>query len=330
MMTFHLKQADLAQLRFFYRPLSEIPMSYRILINPEFQSLYHPWVDQAKRALYGLDLPYLGGLIGPHGYLPDFLLPLPHSSQRSLEDSLVELEQVTSEKIIQDILTLIDEQGDSEIRRFFLAHPQEALECLIEDMRVYWKRAIEPYWQRIMGVMESDILFKGRTLALDGHQKLFPELHPTIRYDDKQLLITPICAHAAQDVEFHMEGSGVQLVPSLFGGCGRYFKLNSDGSFQIAYRTHGTGLWLTPPPDPGYSLEQAFGAARAQVLTALMVPAQTTELARKLHLTAGTVSQHLSRLTEAGLVTSHRQGKRVYYQLSRRAEKLLDLFDTPI
>jgi DNA-binding transcriptional ArsR family regulator len=46
-----------------------------------------------------------------------------------------------------------------------------------------------------------------------------------------------------------------------------------------------------------------------------------------VHITAATASQHLSRLTKAGLVEPRRSGKRVYYHLTQRGQKLIELFE---
>jgi DNA-binding transcriptional ArsR family regulator len=62
------------------------------------------------------------------------------------------------------------------------------------------------------------------------------------------------------------------------------------------------------------------------VLLALREPENTVALARALHLTESAVSQHLKRLTSAGLVESRRSGHRVYYRLSARGSKLISLF----
>ena len=56
------------------------------------------------------------------------------------------------------------------------------------------------------------------------------------------------------------------------------------------------------------------------------MPSTTTELARVLGASPGSVSQHLSRLRRAGLVEPHRVGRRVYYRLSSSGESLLGVF----
>jgi DNA-binding MarR family transcriptional regulator len=50
-------------------------------------------------------------------------------------------------------------------------------------------------------------------------------------------------------------------------------------------------------------------------------------MAHRLSLTSGAISQQLDRLKRAGLVESHRSGKRVYYRLTRRGEDLIALFE---
>jgi DNA-binding transcriptional ArsR family regulator len=66
---------------------------------------------------------------------------------------------------------------------------------------------------------------------------------------------------------------------------------------------------------------------RASLLAILREPTPTSGLARQLGVTAGAVSQQLSRLMDAGLLDAHRSGYRVYYRLSERGHKLMDLFE---
>lgn len=80
---------------------------------------------------------------------------------------------------------------------------------------------------------------------------------------------------------------------------------------------------ITPKLTP---LEITLGTSRAQILIALQSPLNTGELANKLTLSAGAVSQHLKNLQQAGLIKSTRNGKNVYHRLTRRSRRLLALF----
>jgi DNA-binding MarR family transcriptional regulator len=96
---------------------------------------------------------------------------------------------------------------------------------------------------------------------------------------------------------------------------------------MIMYSARGAGLWYhAASPEPDQALRIALGTGRARVLVALQSPAHTGELALRLNLTSGAISQHLQRLHQAGLVESHRSSYRVYYRLSSRGEKLVGLF----
>ncbi|MFD0331981.1 ArsR/SmtB family transcription factor [Streptacidiphilus monticola] len=52
-------------------------------------------------------------------------------------------------------------------------------------------------------------------------------------------------------------------------------------------------------------------------------PASTTELARRAGLTAAGVSQHLTALRAAGLVSAHRAGRSVLYARTEVGNALL-------
>jgi DNA-binding transcriptional ArsR family regulator len=325
MIMIDLTPDDLVEMRFAYRPLLEIPLSYRVLSNPDFQAPYLKWVDEAYRSLYDLDFPYLSALAAPKGYIPDFLTPTPMTNRVNIEDDLDEILSTPDEIIRQDIQMSIDEHGDSEIKRFFLVHPREAVWCLVEELRVYWKHVLAHYWARMISTLEGDVLYRARMLALNGPSTLFEDLHPTIAYQPGQIKIQPVCQCLHHDLELSLAGDGIQLVPMIFQGCGRMFQVTPGRRSMLAYGVRGTGLWRQNRPTQ--SLELAMGAGRARVLQAVITPATTGEIAIKLRLTAGTASQHLGRLTKAGLVEPRRSGKRVFYHLTKRGEELIALFE---
>ena len=95
----------------------------------------------------------------------------------------------------------------------------------------------------------------------------------------------------------------------------------------MTYSARGSGNWFSEIlPDPEEQLRVVLGDAPARLLIALCEPDHTSNLAKRLYLTAGAVSQQLKRLHHAGLVESHRSGYKVYYRLSERGLKLLALF----
>lgn len=317
---------DMLNIRFAYSPLLEIPFSYRVLITPEFQSPHRRWVEETRRALHDAAFPYMDALIISHGYIPDFLTPTPLTSRVHIADEFQELLSLPDDLIRRNVQEVIAIDGETEMRRFFLAHPHEAIQCLIEDLQLYWLRALKHRWSQMISVLEGDLLYRGRLMALDGPEALLPDLHPTISYQNREIHLANTCTHIHPDFVAELNGDGIQLVPTVFTGCGRAYQISPEWHPMIVYSARGAGLYNgeTRASKP---LELALGTGRARVLQGLRHPATTGELAHRLQLTSGAVSQQLDRLKRAGLVESYRSGKRVYYQLTQRGEELMALFD---
>jgi DNA-binding transcriptional ArsR family regulator len=91
----------------------------------------------------------------------------------------------------------------------------------------------------------------------------------------------------------------------------------------LIYPARGLELLWTPPVTTPEALARVVGRSRARLLAALDAPLSTTELARRLELTAGATSQHLGALRAAGLVTATRQGHEGLYLRTHPAECLL-------
>jgi len=326
MITIRTSTDDLAKMRFAYHPLMEVVLSHRVMNNPAFQTPHRRWLEEAYRALYDTDLVYLSAHVPASGYIPDFLTFTPMTNRTNIEDDLAEILATPDEVIRSKVLELIKEDGDSEIRRFFVVHPREAVWCLVEEIRTYWRRTLAHHWQPMVSILESDVLYRARLLALNGADHLFADLHSTVSYERNRIQIEACCQYVDEDIELDLGGNGLQLVPTIFRGCGRMFQVTPEWKPLLAYGVRGTGgIWNQKPPSQ--SLELAMGAGRARILEALKTPASTGELAHKVGVSSGAVSQILSRLTKAGLVEPHRIGKRVYYRLTQRGEELIALFE---
>jgi hypothetical protein len=326
MPTIHITPDDLMKMRFAYRPLLEIPLSYRVLINPEYQSPHRRWLEESYRALNGVELPYMEALIPLYGFIPDFLTPTPLTNGSDIESDLEQVLATPDTVTRENVQWLIQDIGESEIRLFFLAHPREAIGCLVEELRFYWQRALAQSWSSMTSVLEGDILYRGRLLALDGPDALLADLHPSITVGRSQVEVIPSRNHKHCPHEVRLHGDGIQLVPTIFNVAGRMLQVTPGWHPMIGYSARGVSLYNreTRASKP---LELALGTGRARVLQGLHTPATTGEMAHRLSLTSGAVSQQLDRLKRAGLVEPHRSGKRVYYQLTQRGEELIALFE---
>jgi len=323
----HTTPEDLSKMRFTYSPLLEMSLSVQVLRDPALQGGHHRWVEESKRALYDVELPYLEALVSSEcGYIPDFITPTPMQYQTCIEDDFEKLLSTPEQLIRENIQKLIQRDGDSDIRRSFLTHPREAIWCLVEELRLYWQRTFARSWSQMISVIEGDLLYRGKLLALDGPSKLLPDLHHSISFQNNQIQVGSIQGETAAAVTARHEGNGFQLVPTIFADW-VWAQLAPQLNPMIVYRARGTGGIYNGDTGASKPLELAMGAGRAKVLQSLRTPASTGELAQRLGVSSGAVSQLLNRLTKAGLVEPHRIGKRVYYRLTRRGEELIALFE---
>lgn len=97
--------------------------------------------------------------------------------------------------------------------------------------------------------------------------------------------------------------------------------LAADAGLPSPWHRHLVG-------DRSATVPQALAAlirqTRAAMLTALAEPCSTTTLARRMSVTPGAVSQHLSVLLDAGMVTRSRIGRLVLYRRTRSGDMLAD------
>jgi DNA-binding transcriptional ArsR family regulator len=314
---------DLAQLRLASSPLLELVMSFRALLNPEYSTLYHNWIQMTRSVIHDARYPVMSALIETNGYIPDFITPTPTMVQLDIECEFRDVLNTPPDVIRRDLSILNEARGEHPIRQQMMMYPHEFLPCLIEEMRDYWQRALAPHWSRMVAVLENDILYRSRHLTVNGVETMINNLMPTIRYEESKLVVR----HPNKPkYALGFEDEGLQLVPVIFSANHVYHQITPEWKRMIIYTARGAGLWQYELPEPTEALELAVGVGKARLLTALQSPLNTGELAHKLILTAGAVSQQLKNLQQAGLIESFRSGKNVYHRLTMRGEKLLDLF----
>jgi DNA-binding transcriptional ArsR family regulator len=347
MIRFHLSPRDLARTRFAFSALWEVVCSYRMLQNPDKAAIHVPWLREAKPILEKLDLTPLEALVQPRGYMPDFLTPPPNTPFPSFEVELATLLSTTDEVIRKEVRQTYPE-GVPDIAQPYLKQPRDTLEKLAELLQTYWEKTLEHHWPRLRLILENDVASRARKLALGGAEALFADLNSTVHYHGEKLEVQGGCGsdydvqaknsrlqknileirkHPDQIFNVDPKGRGLLLVPSVFVWPKVMTMIEPPYQPMLVYSPRGAAnAWLTEAASND-ALELLLGSSSAQILLSLTAPATTLELSRKLDLAAGGVSHHLSKLSEAGLVTAQRQGREVYYHLTNTGEQLLHLFE---
>lgn len=315
---------DLAQMRFAVSPMWEVVAGFRLLLRSgTAHPVHRPWAEQVapRVAAAGLDRGWLAELIPASGYLPHFLNPAPVGPAPALADELSALRAAPADVVRRELDHLRYHQGGRGPRlRALYADPQARLARVAEEIEAYWGLALAPYWARIRGVLDADVFHRARQVAEHGAGHVINDLHSALRWEGNALRLVrrtrPLSREAA--------GAGLLLVPSVFLGPDLLTRMTPPDPPQLAYPARGVGsLWESRSVTTSAAVAAVLGRSRTRLLTELETPASTTELAGRTGISAPGVSQHLTALRDAGLVTAHRAGRSVLYARTAVAESLL-------
>ena len=170
-------------------------------------------------------------------------------------------------------------------------------------------------------------------------------------HDARRPVPTPVyeCCAFASVLDLVATGAGAAVVPDLALSrppTGVAVTPFGDAGWRRLYALHRT----TPAPtqagvravvdalvassravvQPARTMRERLGAraavlgrSRTRIMTALLAPHTTRELARSLQLSESTVSHHLHALTDADLTEGHREGRQVMYRLTPIGRDLL-------
>ncbi|MFD8972993.1 MULTISPECIES: DUF5937 family protein [unclassified Streptomyces] len=302
----------------------EVTPSFRLLMSGSAHPVHRPWADQVRPRLVaaGLDRGWLAELIPPTGYVPDFLNPAPAGPAPTPVEERDAIRASPAERVRQDLDHLARHQGRLGPRlRTLHADPQARLAKVTEEIETYWELALAPYWARIRAVLDADVFHRARMVAEHGVARLLDDLHSSLSWDGKALRMSG----RKQPLTRTTAGAGLLLIPSAFTGPGLRTRTTLPDPPQLAYPARGVGLlWPARPVPRTDALAGVLGRSRALLLTELESPASTTQLAHRTGLSPAGVSQYLTALRKAGLVSAHRAGRSVLYARTAAAETLLE------
>jgi DNA-binding transcriptional ArsR family regulator len=147
---------------------------------------------------------------------------------------------------------------------------------------------------------------------------MFSDLHPSVEVRDTSVLIQKPYVEMSRTTE------AITLVPSVFVWPHVGVVETAPGAFTINYAAHGFGrVFGTEIGDHGDEVAALLGPSRALVLQLLAEPTTTTAAAHQLALSLGAVSRHLSVLQAAGLASSIRRGREVFYRRTPLGDALV-------
>ena len=201
--------------------------------------------------------------------------------------------------------------------RPLLDDPPRGIEVLVDQMAGYWGRALAPWWDQLLALLEADIRHRAARLAEGGALELFAGLHAGVRWRRGTLEV-----EAAVDAEVELAGRGLQLVPSAFVWPRTGAMFDPPWQPTVIYAPRGVGDLWAPTGEGPEALADLVGRGRARILAALAAEASTSELARRLAASQGGVSEHLGVLRRAGLVSARREGRSVLYSRTAAGDAL--------
>ncbi|MCC9309512.1 helix-turn-helix domain-containing protein [Kitasatospora sp. RB6PN24] len=318
MLALSFTAADLARTRFAVSPLWEVMASARMLRQPDRSALYRPWLEPARARLAAarLDWSLLAALVPlPPVMLPVFIAPPPSVPEPDLALELTVLRATPPELVREAVAAL----GSPRLAPL-VEDPERGLAELAETVEAYWELVLAPHWPRLLTLLRGDVLHRARLLAEGGAQRLLDSLDPGVSWEQDTLQVP----HRYHSGAKGLGGRGLLLVPTVFGGSKVHSVTSPRWQPTLRYPPRGVAtLWEQAPAPAPEALAAVVGRSRALLLAELHAPASTTDLARRTGITPGGVSQHLTTLRAAGLVTAHRVGRFVLYARTGAAEALL-------
>ncbi|GAA1614576.1 ArsR/SmtB family transcription factor [Catellatospora bangladeshensis] len=311
---------ELARVRFAVSPAYETVMALAAIQRPGVHAVHLPWVSWARPRLPDTPgLRLLLDLTGDDRAKPGFLIPPPDTRLPTLAGELRRIRAVAPARVREELTTLT--VHTSRTRRL-ADHPSAGLRELAEAIACCHRELIAPHWTRMVRLLEADITHRAGLLAAGGLERLFTDLHDEVLFDGGELVVhrtrPPL---DAEPVSLH--GNGLVLCPSVFCWPRVTAATRPVAAGTLRYPARGVvTLWERPAPVSD-ALATLLGRTRAQILVSLAQPATTADLAGRLDVTAGAVSQHLGVLRACGLVSTSRSGRTVLHLRTDRGDHLL-------
>jgi DNA-binding transcriptional ArsR family regulator len=323
--------SDLTQVRFAVSPMSQLLGALLVLGRRHQPAGMGRWRDRVwddyqslctdrDMCAAGEMLAALVQLLDTTAYMPDFLTVPPASMETAFAAELDAVRQTTAEQARADLELCARTRRDGAAGTLAGTFSGPGLPARVADaLQAAWQVLVLPDWPGLRALLQRDIVHRSGMLATAG-------LGPTLEGLGSDVVMRP--THDGQMLleirggsPHRLAGTGLRLVPNAFGG--GWLCLDPPGAFALTYPARGSAaLWRTAAATTS-SLDPLIGRSRAEVLRALAEPASTSQLSARLHLSLGTVGDHLAVLRDAGLAARARSGRSVLYRRTSLGDALI-------
>ncbi|MFB7241129.1 transcriptional regulator [Streptomyces populi] len=328
MLRIHFTTEDLLKTRVATSPdpMWELVLSVFRLRRRLAVARYEPWYRQVRADASRSDLLQrirlmLMPMIPASGYFPDFLTP--ENRRHEGIESIIESVAGSPRSVLRGQLDLLDRgRGSTWLERLREADPA-AREDLRRLLRDYHRIALAPHWNAIRSTVEADRAIRARALLDGGVHGLLNSYRPLMRW-------APPVLHVRYSVDqtLHLDGRGLLLTPSHFGQ-GPANSLADPALPPVLVYPAGYDKAVVPvAPVAVRALGRLMGGTRASILIATGTATTSGELARRVGVSAATVSHHLSALRAAGLLSTLQRGELILHTRTSTGSALVNAAHT--
>jgi len=298
-------------------PMWEVLLSLHAVQDDTAGGPFARWRDRIDRSAVPGELRRLAPA---RGYSPDFLTP--DHGPADLDDGIDAIRRTPRQRLHRELRRLAGPRTLPGGLRALATGDNASLRDLTKTLCGYHRGALRPYWPEIEHDVREDRAQRARVLLAGGVAELLATLHPMLTWHDGTLELHG--EHVSG--ELRLAGRGLRLIPSFF--CHGAPTVLADPELRpvLVYPIKHDPDWLSRAGrdrDERAALAALLGPTRAQVLDAAATGCTTTELSRRVGISAAAASYHTSIMRDAGLITTRREGSSVRHTLTALGRELL-------